>query len=100
MPRLHVALQEGFANDTVSVRVNGTEVARLTNVTTRNQIGFADAIDLDVPSGRLELELRIETRAIVEDTSMHVAGTTYVGVTVARDGRVVCEQTHEPFRYL
>jgi hypothetical protein len=100
MPLLHIALQEGFTNDTVSVRVNGTEVARRTNVTTRNQIGFAEAIELDIPQGEVQLELRVESRSVSESTNVRVAGATYMGVTVERDGRVRCEQSLEPFRYL
>jgi len=100
MPRLHVALQEGFENDTVSVRVNGAEVARRTNVTTKNQIGFADAVELEMPEGELDLELRIETRSLVGSTNVRVDGPTYVAVSMARDGRVICEQAQEPFRYL
>jgi hypothetical protein len=100
MPLVHIALQEGFTNDTVSVRVNGTEVARRTDVTTRNQIGFAEAVELDVPEGEVQLELRIESRSVGETTNVHVVGTTYVGVSVERDGRVRYEQSLEPFRYL
>jgi len=100
MPLLHIALQEGFTNDTVSVWVNGTEVARRTNVTTRNQIGFAEAIELDVPEGEVRLELRVESRSVSETTNVRVAGTTYVGVLVERDGRVHTEQSLEPFRYM
>jgi hypothetical protein len=100
MPLLHVALQEGFANDRVSVWLNGAQVAQRTNVTTRNQIGFADAVDLEVPSGQQHVEVRLETRPNAESASIRVEGDAYVGVNVDRDGRVVVEQSDQPFRYM
>ena len=100
MPLVHVALQEGFSDDTVSVWVNDTQVAQRTNVTTRNQIGFADAVEFEAPEGEQRLEVRIENRSSVEATSVRVQGDTYVGVNVARDGHVVFEVSDAPFRYL
>ena len=100
MARLHVALQEGFAGDTVSVRVNGSEVARRSDVATRNQIGFAEAIELDIDEGEIELELEIESRSLERRMPMRVVGTTYVGVSIERDGKLRCEVSQQPFRYL
>jgi hypothetical protein len=100
MARLHIALQEGFAGDTVSVRVNGSEVARRSNVATRNQIGFAEAIELDVNEGEIQLELRVESRSLEQRMPMRVVGTTYLGVSIEREGKLRSEVSQQPFRYL
>ena len=47
MPVLHVAFQEGFANDVVTARVDGVEVFSRHGVTTKQQIGYADSRDGD-----------------------------------------------------
>ena len=100
MPLVHVALQEGFLGDTVSVRVNGAEVARRANVSTKNQIGFAEAIELDVPEGEMRLELRLENRSLAETIVMRVEGNAHIGVSIDRAGQIECTQSQEPFRYL
>jgi hypothetical protein len=47
MSLLHIALQEGFSNDEVRIKVNGAQLGSLTGVTTKNQIGFAESLDLE-----------------------------------------------------
>ncbi len=100
MARLHIALQEGFSGDSVSVRVNGSEVARRSSVATRNQIGFAEAIELDVNEGEIQLELRVESRSLEQRMPMRVVGTTYLGVSIEREGKLRSEVSQQPFRYL
>src|SRR3712207_5669203 len=100
MARLHVALQEGFEGETVSMRVNGSEVARRSSVATRNQIGFAEAIELEGSEGEIQLEVRVESRSLERHMPVRVVGTTYVGVSIGRDGQLHCEVTQQPFRYL
>ena len=48
MGNLHVALQDGFDNDTIEVRVNGQTVYERDGVTTMTQISLADAFDVDI----------------------------------------------------
>ncbi len=59
MPVLHINLQEGFANDTVVVRVNGQEVFNRTSVKTRLQIGLANAFEVDVPEGSADIQIAL-----------------------------------------
>ena len=52
MPRLHIALQEGFAGDPVSISVDGREIYRKDGVRTRTQIGLADSIETTHDQGQ------------------------------------------------
>jgi hypothetical protein len=99
MPTLHVALQEGFASDRVVITVNGAEAASRPDVTTRNQIGFAEAVEIDVPAGAAQVHVEVPTRGLSESAQVQVEGTTYVGVSIAA-GRLNLQPQREAFRYL
>lgn len=101
MATLHIALQEGFLqlNDSVVVRVNGRQVADRQNVRTRTQIGLADAFDVEVPAGELQLEIDMPSRGLREARQVTVEGTTYVGVSVENNELRMTVQ-REAFRYL
>jgi hypothetical protein len=99
MPTLHVALQEGFANDRVIVRINGAEVASRPSVTTRNQIGLAEAVEIDLVDGDAQVEVEVPTRGITSAVRVQVEGTTYVGASIEA-GQVSLHQQREAFRYL
>jgi hypothetical protein len=96
---LHIALQEGFSGDRVIVRVDGAEIANRPTVSTRNQIGLAETVEVEVPTGELLLEVELPTRALRESTRVVVEGTTYVGASV-EDGHIRLITQREAFRYL
>lgn len=62
---LRVRLGEGFQNNTVSVRANGTQVYQRAGVTTDYSISRADGFDVpvDTPSVQLEVQLQDGPRA-------------------------------------
>jgi hypothetical protein len=99
MPILHVALQEGFAADRVVIQINGAEVASRPAVTTRNQIGFAESVEVEVPAGTAAVRVNVPTQSLSSSAQVEVVGTTYVGVSV-QDGRLNLKQQREPFGYL
>ena len=99
MPTLHVALQEGFAQDRVVVKVNGAEVANRPEVTTRNQIGFAEAIELDVSAGATTIEVDVPARQLIGSVQVELEGETYVGVSIV-DGCLELRAQREAFGYL
>jgi hypothetical protein len=100
MPTLHVAFQEGFSNDEVVVYVNGAEVFRKSGITTKLQIGYADAIDVEVASGMSRLDVNVVTRNTTATTLVTVSDRTYVGVSLDRSGQPTYQVSAEPFRYL
>jgi hypothetical protein len=101
MPLIHVAIQEGFQNDTLVVHLDGVEVYRRAALKTRMQIGLADSFDLDAAPGPAELRVEVLTRnASVTIPLKVVAGRElHVGVSVTPDGAVTYKATDEPFRY-
>jgi hypothetical protein len=97
---LHVALQEGFVSDGVVIRVNGAEVAHRPDVTTRNQIGFAESVEVEVPAGAAQVEIEVPARGLSSSAQVQVEGTTtYVGASI-EGGALNLQQQREAFRYL
>jgi hypothetical protein len=76
---LHVALRDGFRNDTVTITVNGREVYRKTGVTTDLTISFADAVEIPVEGSSARLEVAVDggPTASVE---VRLAETPFVAV--------------------
>jgi len=97
---VHVALQEGFVHDRVVVRINGADVADRPDVTTRNQIGLAEAVEVEVPRGETTVEVAVPERDLVGTTRVTVEeGTVYVGASIEQ-GRVELRAQREAFGYL
>lgn len=78
---LHVALLDGFRDDTVTIRVNGNEVYRKPGVTTDLAISFADAVSVPVEGATARVEVAVEgSRAGSEE--IRVTDTPFVGVRI------------------
>jgi hypothetical protein len=100
MPLIHVALQEGFQDDTVIALLDGAEVFRKENLKTRMQIGKAASFDLPDISGPHELRIDVINRNTHVNIPVTVARTNqYVGISITEDGRITHTISDEPFRY-
>lgn len=99
MPLLHIALQEGFENDAVKVRINGQEVFNKPQVSTRRQIGFADSYEAEVGGGTIKVTLDLPQRAISASRVLQVNAPTYIGASVTADG-LQFDISREPFGYV
>jgi hypothetical protein len=96
---LHVALQDGFSNDAVSIKVNGREVFRRDGVSTRTQIGLAAAHEMSVDEGSATVEVDLPDRRLSSATTIAVTGDVYLGVSV--DGQnLKFVQSSQLFGYL
>jgi hypothetical protein len=85
---IHLALQDGFDDDEVVVRVEGSEAYHGERVTTRTQISHAADMQLDVPDRQFGLEIDVPTRGVRE--SVEIDPRTHPNVTISlRDGRLV-----------
>lgn len=99
MPLLHVALQEGFSDDAVEVRVNDREVFRKPSVSTRTQIGFADSVETEVESDAVDLVVSLPQKSLSKSIVFPISEPTYVGVSVTPQG-IAFEVSMEPFGYV
>lgn len=99
MPLLHVALQEGFSNDTVEVTVNGAAIFSKSGVSTRTQIGFADSAETEVGLGTVDLLVSLPQKSLSKSIALLVSEPTYVGVSVEAHG-IAFNVAMEPFGYL
>jgi hypothetical protein len=52
-------LQDGFIDDEVVVKLDGREIQRVTNVSTRSQIGLARSMDLVLPPTAVQLSIEL-----------------------------------------
>lgn len=55
---VEIKLRDGFANDTVIIRIDGREVYRKPQVTTDLAVSYADGLSL--PIDRTTIDLRVE----------------------------------------
>ena len=96
---LHVALQDCFFNDTVTISVDGKELARKSDLTTKTQIGLASIVDLQVQPGTRSPQVCVAVRPQSTTLTIDVSRPVYVGVSVGADGQVVYTRSEGPFRY-
>lgn len=96
---LHIALQDGFRNDTVVVRVNQREVYRRTGVSTNLAISRADAFEVEVEEGAVRVEVELPGRNRSGAVSLEPAQTPYLAVEIAPEGSLLLTPSAEPFRY-
>ena len=96
---LHIALQDGFFQDEVTILVDGSELAKRSNVTTKTQIGLASTVEFRLSPGRIALDVRVAGRPPSETLVVELAQTVYVGVSVGADGKIAYKRSEQPFRY-
>ncbi|HET7218627.1 MAG TPA: hypothetical protein VFJ02_11305 [Vicinamibacterales bacterium] len=98
MPLLHIALQDGFAGDPVSITVDGREIFRKDRVRTMTQIGRADDVETRHDAGPVSIDIKARNSS---STITHtLAGDTFIGVSLTQDGRITHRISQEAFRYM
>jgi hypothetical protein len=97
--RLHVALQDGFEEEPVLVRLDDEEVYSGQAVRTDQRIGLADSFEHPVAAVSTRVEVRLPRRELGDAFEVNVVATPYVGISVL-DGAVVWRPSNEPFGYV
>lgn len=100
MAPLIIALQDGFADDLVVVRVNDQEVLRKEDVKTRYQIGLAHSFEVSVQAGSANVEVALPRKNLSELIAVQVSNPVYLGVSVTPGGKISYRVSQEPFGYL
>ena len=96
---LHVALQEGFSDDTVMIQLNDEPIFERSDVKTDVRIGRADAIDVQLREGRNRLRVTLPERNISGSVIVQSQTAIYVGVSVDQ-ASVEFTVSDEPFGYM
>jgi hypothetical protein len=98
MAVLHLAFEEGFAGDEVSVTVDGERVFHAESLTTRMQIGLATTAEYEVSAGKHSLG--VSCRGVTDTFDVDVVDTVYVGISLTRSGAIEHRISNAPFGYV
>lgn len=93
MTQVTVSLEDGFAQDHVRIRVDGTTAFERTDVTTRMQTGLAAAVLVDT-SDSSNLEVELPNRGLSRAIDIDGSSTPYVRVSII-DGDVAVAPTDQ-----
>lgn len=96
---LHIALQDGFDDEPVIVRVGGAEVLRREDVRTDPRIGVAYAFDVPMPQGGATVDVELPRRGVLGSTRLESGAASHLGVSV-RNGAVHFRASPAPFGYV
>jgi anti-sigma factor RsiW len=97
LPAITLDLQEGFAGETVEVRLDGREVWR-GEVRTDWSIGLAERVQVEVPAGGGTVSVTVPSRPASIDLVLKPGEAPVLGVSLIGGG-LVSRRSDEPFRY-
>ncbi len=99
MATLVLDLQDGFADDKVTIHIDGKEKYHNVSVSTDYALGLADSVKIQVPSGSVQIQISVVSRHISELVELKVSETVYLGVSILED-RIHHQISDERFTYL
>jgi hypothetical protein len=85
MDSLVIDLQDGFADDTVVIRVEGKEIYHKQDVNTNHALGHADSVETQVDQSSISIEIIVLSRFLRDILALDVCGTMYLGVSILDD---------------
>jgi len=100
MNKLHIALQDGFRDDSVTITVDGRNVFDKKGVTTNLAISYADAVDAPVSNPTASVEVSVSSRSRSANLTVNVAETQYLSVNLSEDGAPRLTPSKEMFHYM
>jgi hypothetical protein len=105
MPRLHIALHDGFRGDRVVIAVDGRVVFDRPGVKTDLRISRADAVNADTVGQRAVVAVTVEPGQAQEppaqgSVKVDVSATPFLGVDRRPDGGLSFKPASETFAYL
>jgi hypothetical protein len=95
---LTIALEDGFVDDHVIVRVDGTVVLDEEHVRTRTQTGLAQLVEVPAATADGRVEVTLPGRALSTTVDVDPRQAPNVRVSV-RGGELVAGATATPLRY-
>jgi hypothetical protein len=98
MSKLHIDFQEGFSNDTIVLRMNGEERFQKEGITTNRLLGLASSAQIEVPNGRVTIEIKIPTKNLAKTIMLDTSESEHLGVSI-ENGRIEHIVSQRPFGY-
>src|SRR5574341_148284 len=99
MARVYIAYEDGFADDTVVLRVDGREVARQAGLKSSLATALAATADAVFDTERGTLQASVPARGLEsQPLAVDFAAQPYLAVAI-REGRLVLRASHEAFVY-
>ena len=86
MATLEIYLQDGFADDTVLIHINGSEEYNKSGVSTDYSASLADFVKIQTTNGSIQIQITVVSRKISKLIEFNISETTYLGVSIAEDG--------------
>lgn len=77
-----IDLQEGFVDDTVTIRIGSEQVFHKDNVSTDFLEGRADSIEANVPEGAVTIEVSVISRQLSESIVLNVPPVSHLGIAL------------------
>jgi hypothetical protein len=100
MTTVHFALQDGFTDDEVIVRVNGKEVVRRSNVQSQDPlIPFAAAQEVGVDQSSGTVSVDVPTRRMSQIFTVNFEEYPYLGIAIAGN-QIMLRRSERPFDYM
>jgi hypothetical protein len=97
--QVHLAFQDGFADDDVVVRVDGREVARESGLKGVDpMVPLAAQRDVQVNERASQLQVEVPTRGLSRAFDLDFAESPYVGIAIV-GGEIAVRQSSRPFDY-
>jgi hypothetical protein len=100
MSLLHIALQDGFLNDEVVIKVNDQGVFHQFQVKTRFQLGLATSFEINVPEGLINMNVILPQKNLEQTTVLEISAPAYLGISLTADGNISFHLSNDRFRYL
>ena len=95
---LTIALQDGFSDDAVTVRVDGRTVIDNQVMRTDQRIGLAYALDVPGMAGLVALQVHLPDRDLQVSRDIDTQASPFVGISLL-DGELVVTTSQTPFGY-
>jgi hypothetical protein len=92
--------QEGFKDDKIVISQKTKTLHKDEKVSTRNQIGYAGATEIEFDKENPTIELEIPTKNIKTKKTIEAKDDVYVGVSVDEKNKVVWKISDQPFMYM
>ena len=100
MKLLTIDLRDGFKDDTVSIKVEGNEVFRATDISTRVQIGLARSIELEIEGQSATVEINLPLKNLAERIELEMLAPVFIAVSLRWEGGIDWRISAEPFGYV